>query len=324
MTVIWGLRDIKKRIRDSVITIGVFDGVHVGHRLIIRKVVERARQLNFKSVVVTFDPHPLKVLDRTVKVPSLISLKHRIGMIKALGVDYVVVIKFTRSFSRISPERFIKNVLIDKLGLREIFVGENFYFGRNARAGIDRLEGLSGNLGFNSGRVRPVKIEGKIVSSSIIRRSIEDGDLASASKYLGHRVSLLGTVVSGTRLARILGYPTANINPHHEVVPPAGVYAVRIVYNRRYYNGILNIGLRPTFYGPSDREPAIEVHIFGFNKRIYGKDLEIFFIKKLRDEVKFRNKDELIAQIEKDAERARSILSFTKQDNCVNILKSKR
>ena len=308
MKIINGLKALKKPIDGSVLTIGVFDGVHLGHRKIIRKVVEDAKKLKAKSVVLTFDPHPAKVLHPKERVPSLISLNHRIKLIGELGVDILVVLGFSQAMASIAPEDFIKEILIGKFGVKEICVGDNFYFGKGGSAGIGELERLGRLLGVKVNVIRSVKIGRNMVSSSLIRKLITSGELRKASKFLGRTVSVLGTVIGGARLARELGYPTANLNPHHEVIPPGGVYAVLVNFKDKFYKGVLNIGLRPTFYAPRDRESAIEVHIFDFKEKIYGRELEVFFIKKLRDETAFDDKDELVLQIKKDEKTSRNVL----------------
>jgi riboflavin kinase/FMN adenylyltransferase len=308
MKVLKGLNRLHCAAQSSVVTIGVFDGVHVGHRKVIRKTVERARALGLRSIVITFDPHPAKVLRRSCEAPSLISLEHRIRLIEAMSPDHTVVLKFTKALASLSPEAFAKNVLGAHAGAREVYVGDNFYFGKGGGAGAGELQRLGGRLGFKVSVVRAVKIGMHRISSSLIRKLVTGGQLSEAEKFLGRPVSVLGTVVSGANLARELGYPTANLNPHHEVIPPSGVYAVMVRYNGRLFKGVLNIGNRPTFYAPRDREPAIEVHIFGFDKRIYGHDLEVFFIRKIRDEKKFSGKESLIKQIENDERSALAIL----------------
>ncbi|MBI4974488.1 MAG: bifunctional riboflavin kinase/FAD synthetase [Candidatus Omnitrophica bacterium] len=311
MKVFRGTKDIENNIRDTIATIGVFDGVHIGHRRIIKEVVKRSKVLNLKSVVVTFDPHPLKVLNPSANVPSLASLEHRRALIAELGVDYLVILKFTRSLSKLSPEIFINNILIDKLSIKEIYVGENFYFGRGAKAGIETLKKWSIKFGFTVKVFKPIQTKGRIISSTLIRRLIVNGDIRKASHFLGRPVSILGTVVKGSSRGRIMGYPTANIDPHHEAIPPSGVYAVRVRYKNKFLKGILNIGVRPTFFkakGSEEREPTIEVHIFGFDKRIYGEDIEVIFIKKLRDEKRFKDRYDLIRQIRRDERMARNIL----------------
>jgi riboflavin kinase/FMN adenylyltransferase len=312
MRVVYGLHSLKGFVKGTVLAIGVFDGLHVGHRKIIETVVKAAKKRKVKSVVLTFDPHPEKVLRSKGRAQSLISLSHRIKLIEELGVDILVVLDFSRAMADIAPEDFVRKILVGRLGVAEIFVGDNFYFGRRGRAGVAELIKFGKSFGFKVSIVRPVKVGRNIVSSSLIRKLIISGELSKASKLLARRVSVLGTVVSGARLARELGYPTANLNPHHEVIPPGGVYAVSVSFKGRLYRGVLNIGLRPTFYSPRDREPAIEVHIFDFKEKVYGHDLEVFFIKKLRNEVAFAGRDELVKQIEKDEKAARKALRVPK------------
>lgn len=310
MTVIRGFKNLKVNIKGSVIAIGVFDGVHLGHKEVITKVVGRAKLLNLKSVVITFDPHPLKALHPGSNIPSLISLKHRIRLIEKLGADILIIVKFTPSLSKLTPEEFVKRILVDKALIKEIFVSKNFYFGRGARGGVDTLKAFAEKFGFRVNVIKPLKIGGIVVSSTRIRKLISRGDIIKASRFLGRPVSVLGTVVRGLALARVLGYPTANVNPHHEVMPPEGVYAVMVRFGKSLLKGVLNIGTKPTFYGSRDREPTIETHIFDFNKRIYGKDIEILFVKKIRDELRFKNPEDLTRQIRRDKESAKAILAL--------------
>lgn len=308
MRIIRGLRNLKKSIRASAVTIGVFDGVHIGHRKIISRVVDTAKKNNIESVVVTFDPHPAKVLSPSENVPSLLSLDHRLKLLGEMGVDIAVVINFARPFAGIDPEFFVNNILAKKLGARFIFTGENFYFGKNAKAGIRDLKLLAGRIGIKVCPVKPVRSGKEVVSSSLIRKYVASGELKKSERLLGRSVSILGTVVPGARFARALGYPTANINPHHEAMPPAGVYAVKVRVGRKIRGGVLNIGVKPTFYAPRDKEPDIEAHIFNFKSRIYGKDIEIYFMRKIRDERRFKDAASLVRQIEKDRGLARKVL----------------
>ena len=295
---------------ESIATIGVFDGVHIGHRAVIKKVVDRAKAVGTVSVVVTFDPHPLKVLGAGHLVPSLMSLKHRVDTIKKMGVDKVIIMKFDKRLSRMEPGRFIGDVIRKELNAREIFVGEDFCFGKGAGANIKALKRIGRMSGLKVYPVRAVKRNGQVISSSEIRRLIVSGKIKEASGLLGRPFSILGTVVSGARLARALGYPTANINPHHEAMPPGGVYAVRVKLNKKLFKGIMNIGTRPTFYDHGkDIEPSIEVHIFGFRGSIYGKDMEIVFVKRMRPEKKFNTIDSLIEQVKRDEKAAKKLLS---------------
>jgi riboflavin kinase / FMN adenylyltransferase len=295
--------------KGSIVTVGVFDGLHIGHKAVIEKTVRRSRAKGLKSIAVTFDPHPLKVLHPKHFVPSLISLKHRIELFKKFGIDEVVVIKFNKTLANFSAEKFIKDILINSLGAREIIVGEDFCLGRKALAGVETLAKIGDKYSVKVNIVRHIKKKSHIVSSTIIRRLIVEGRIDEASQLLGRPFSIVGTVVRGTKLASKLGYPTANINPHHEAIPPSGVYAVKVIFKGKRYKGVMNIGTRPTFYDHGhDKEPTIEVHIFNFHERVYGKDMEIIFARKLRAEKKFKKIDSLIDQIKKDEIRARALL----------------
>jgi riboflavin kinase/FMN adenylyltransferase len=296
--------------KKSVVTIGVFDGVHIGHRAVIKNVVGRAKAVGAMSIVVTFDPHPLKVLGAGHLALSLMSLKHRVNAIKGLGVDKVIVMKFDKRLSGMEPGVFIKNVIRKELKAIEIFVGEDFCFGRHAGADIKALKRIGGTAGLRVHPVKAVKRNGQVISSSEIRRLVVSGRIKDASKLLGRPFSILGTVVSGAKLARVLGYPTANINPHHEAMPPSGVYAVKVKLNKKLLKGVMNIGVRPTFYDHGrDVEPSIEVHIFGFHGSIYGRDMEILFVKRIRAEKKFNTIDSLIEQVRKDEKSAKRLLA---------------
>jgi len=296
-------------VKNSVVTIGVFDGVHIGHRAIIKKVAREARTEGLESVVITFDPHPLKILKPHSFIPSLISLRHRVRLLKELGIDRVLVMKFDRKMAGLPAEKFIKDIIADRLRAKEIFVGEDFLFGKGASADTDELKTIAARFSMNVRVIRHVKVAGRIVSSSLIRRLVMNGDIKYASRLLGRPFSILGTVVRGAKLARRLGYPTANVNPHHEAMPPGGVYAVKVKFKGRALKGVMNIGIRPTFYDHGrDEEPSIEVHIFDFHGRIYGRDLEIIFVRKLRDEKKFNTIDSLIMQIKRDEQAARASL----------------
>lgn len=327
MRIIRGLRNLKHPIRASALTIGVFDGVHIGHRKIIGEVIARAKDEGLEAVVVTFDPHPSGVLSPSKKTPSLISLDHRLDLLNKLGVDTTVVIKFVKSFARMSPENFVRKVLIGKLGAKFIYVGEDFLFGNSASAGFRALKRITSPYGVEAASVSPVKVSGEVVSSSSIRKYVISGELNKAKRLLGRPVSILGTVIQGARFARVLGYPTANINPHHEVIPPAGVYAIKARLGKVVRGGVLNIGKRPTFYAPRDEEPDIEAHIFDFKSHIYGKDIEISFVRKIRDEKRFKDASDLVRQIKKDTDLARkatnSLLALQMTENVIRFAKHK-
>lgn len=301
MKVIYGIKKIKK-FKKAVVALGVFDGVHLGHKNILEAAVKKARSTGGESVVLTFWPHPQKE-------ESLYSLEHRLRLIGALGIDACIVINFNRRFAMVKAQDFIKNILFKKIGARYVYVGENFRFGRNAQGDCGTLEKLSAIYNFKVKIFRIIKINNRPVSSTHIRFLIKKGDLNAARRLLTRRVSVLGTVIRGIRLGRRLGFPTANIDPHHEVIPPKGVYAVRIIFGDEKFKGACYIGGRPTLK-PRRPKTNIEVYVFNLNKNIYGKYLEIQFIKKLRDDKKFNSLAALAKQIKKDILAVRRLFFF--------------
>lgn len=302
-------KNLKKSLKRTAVTIGVFDGVHIGHRLVIKKTIQEARRIRGKSVVVTFDPHPLYILHPKQRPPRIMSLPHKLRIFKELGADICIVIKFNERFSALDPKKFIKDMLVDKLGVSTILIGENFLFGKARKGSLPTLKALSKRYDFSIKPVKAVRVSKTMISSTLIRQLISRGDLSRAARLLGRPVSVLGTVVKGDRRGRIIGYPTANIDPHHEVIPPSGVYAVKIRLQNKLFSGILNLGRCPTFKPKKNVEPTIEVHIFNFNKDIYGEDLDILFIKKIREERYFLSREVLAGQIRKDEKKARKIFT---------------
>jgi len=310
MRTITDLRQLKGQFKKPVVTIGIFDGVHIGHRRIIRKVVEEAKRINGTSVVVTFDPHPARLLDIIGAPPLLVSVRHRLSLIEAEGVDLAVVVNFSKAFASHTAEGFIKKILVSKIDAHSVIIGTGFRFGKKQRGSIKLLRSFGKKYGFFANEVRLFKHRAKAVSSTRIRSLITKGKLVESSRLLGRPVSVLGTVMRGSRRGRLLGYPTANINPHHEAIPPSGVYAVYAMHKGKRYKGILNIGVRPTFHGRHevDCEPTIEVHLINFNNKIYGQDIEVIFVRKIRDEKRFKTKEGLIKQIKIDEHRANMVL----------------
>lgn len=285
---------MKKISYPTAVTIGIFDGVHRGHQAILKRLVHKAKKSRLKSVVITFDPHPVNVLSKGEKIPFLMSLEHRIRLIKKMGVDDCIVIRFTKEFSKLRPEDFIKKILIDKINLKVLVTGGNFLFGFKEKGSSGLLKRLSKTCDFKFYSVPPLKMKKEIISSTRIRSLIEKGDLKLAEKLLGRPVTILGTVVKGKRLGRKIGFPTANIDPHHESIPPAGVYSVNVELDKKLYRGILNISAHK----------IIETHIFNFKKDIYGRDIEVIFKRKIRDEKKFNSLENLKKQIHLDIIKA--------------------
>jgi len=300
----------KAHLKRCLVTIGVFDGVHCAHQKIIRAMVKKVKKKRLSTLLITFDPHPAHILNKAVRVPLLISLEHRLHLLNEMGLDYVIVLRFSKRLSRMSARDFVKNIL-NKIRIDEIIVGGNFFFGRYKKGKIPDLKRFSARYGYRVNIINALKSSGRVISSTWIRSLILKGDLKKASSLLSRPVGILGTVIKGHKRGRIIGFPTANINPHHEAIPPSGVYAVKIILDMRVYKGILNIGVKPTFKKSSeDREPTVEVHIFDFNNFIYGKELEVIFVKKIRREKKFKGVPALRKQIKEDARIARRFLNL--------------
>lgn len=299
MKITYGVKK-NMRIRKPVIALGVFDGLHLGHRNILKAAVKKAKEIRGTSVVLTFFPHPQQKA-------SLYSLEHRLRLIAELGIDLCIVVRFSRHFARLSAQKFIADILAARIRPDFVYVGENFRFGYRA-AGDCRLLISSGRqYGFTVKVFKVIKSGRGSVSSTAIRRLIRNSKLSQAARLLGRPVSVLGTVKKGSALGRLLGFPTANINPHHEIIPPPGVYAVRVFLSRKKYNGACYIGRRPSLRLKA-YPLVIEVHIFDFSKRIYGQTLEIQFVKLIRPDRKFPSLAALTLQIRKDILICRRIL----------------
>jgi len=299
MKIIHGLRGLKG-FKHPVVALGVFDGLHLGHRLILQEAIKKARQIKGTSLVLTFFPHPQAK-------ESLYSLEHRLRLIAELGVDVCCVVKFSCSFAKITARDFIAKILVGKIRASFVYVGKNFRFGRQAAGDYRLLVKEAKQYKFGVKIFKVAKSGALTISSTAIRRLIKNSKIKEAQVLLGRRVSVLGTVTRGSRLGGLLGFPTANILAHHEVIPPSGIYAVQIVFSKKKYNGVCYIGTRPTL-NLKDKALRIEVHIFDFHKNIYGRILEIQFIKLIRMDQKFVSLQDLSLQIQKDVLSCRKIL----------------
>jgi riboflavin kinase/FMN adenylyltransferase len=306
MILITDLSKIEKRFTGSIITLGNFDGLHLGHQELIKKIIRRAKETGGLSMVVTFRPHPLKIL-APEKCPPLISIyEEKIQLLEKLGIDVLVKIPFTLDFSAMEPRDFVKNILSDLLGVKEIYVGYNYRFGKGRKGNITMLRDLGQEFGFEVREVEQVSLEGEVISSTRIRQLLKKGEVENASRLLGRAYTLCGIVVKGDGRGRGLGFPTANIAAKHSIIPSNGVYAAKLFVRDSYYDGIVNIGMRPTFDANS---LAIEVHIFNFDEDIYGEEITLYFIHKIREEKKFQNAEALINQIKADIKVAKGMLS---------------
>jgi riboflavin kinase/FMN adenylyltransferase len=301
---------LRRKFKNPVLTIGIFDGMHLGHQKIIKEVVREAAACGGTSIVLTFACHPLKIFKKNCAIPLINSLEHRINFIKSQNVDVCMVIDFNSDFSRMSAGSFVKHILVDAIGIKYLIVGKGFRFGRERTGTFSFIKKLSAEYGFKVRRINPVKLKGRIISSSSVRRFIMQGKINQANEFLGRELSILGRVVKGSQRGKILGYPTANIMPRQEIVPAAGVYAIRVKLDNKMLPGIANIGYRPTFHSQENSPRVIEAHIFNFRSRLYGRRLEVFFIRRIRPEKRFASHSALLAQIKKDERKARQILKI--------------
>ncbi len=287
------------------VAVGVFDGVHRGHLRILKKLLADARRQGARAAVVTFDPHPNKILRPGSPHPILMSLAHRLRFFERLGIDDVIVIRFSRSFASISREVFLEKFLVQRLGMCALSVGHDFRFGKMGKGDVGYLRARSHKLGYTLSAVPPLKADGKVVSSTRIRRLIDRGRLREAAAMLGRPVSVYGDVVRGHGRGKQLGFPTANLNPHHETMPPSGVYAAWGDLDGKKLKAVLHIGARPTF-GENDR--SVEAHFLFFQGNVYEKELELLFVARLRGIKRFKSQKELIHAIDRDIEKASRLL----------------
>ncbi len=266
-----------------VVAIGIFDGVHKGHQVLIKKLIACAKKHHGQAIVLTFHPHPVHVLHPEVYLPLINTLPYRLKLLEELGVDVCMVVKFDKHFSRLQPEAFIKKYLVNRIKVKEVFVGDDFRFGVDRSGDRNFFHEMASRYNFIFHAINPKKAQNSKVSSTHIRKFIEEGKLELASKYLGRPVAILGKVLKGDRRGKRLGFPTVNLYNQDEVLPPRGVYAVRIKLNKHSYKGMANVGFCPSF-NQSSRRMHVEAHIFNFNKNLYDKEILIQFIQKIRDE----------------------------------------
>lgn len=307
MDVIYGIGKLKKRFRNAVLAIGVFDGVHRGHQALIQGAVRRAKRLGGEPLVMTFWPHPARVLHPEFGLPYIISLPHRLKLIEDLGVRACVVIHFTRRFARLSPEQFIRRYIASRLRPQEIYVGDDFRFGQDREGTLEYFKKAGEQYGFRVRAVDAVKTGKKKIGSSAIRRLIAGGKLSRAGRLLGRGVSVMGKVVHGDGRGKKFGFPTANIFVQNGVMPPMGVYAVKVRIGGKPFGGMANVGRRPSFK-KNDRV-HLETHVFDFHRNLYGKEIIVEFFQKIREEKKFGSHARFVAQLRRDESQARRILS---------------
>jgi riboflavin kinase/FMN adenylyltransferase len=305
MRIFNGLVGVEK-IKKPVITIGTFDGVHLGHQKIIENLVQTANEVGGESVLMTFSPHPRMVLFPDSHNLQLIQTEEeKYKKLATTGIENCIIFPFTFEFSRLSAMEFVRDILVNKLNIHTIIIGYDHQFGRNREGNISYLQEVSSIYDFQAVEIPAREIDAVNVSSTKIRRAILEGEIELANQYLGNPHILTGKVIQGNQLGRTIGFPTANIqvNDATKIIPGNGVYLVQVNYREFLLNGIMNIGVRPTV-GESV-ENRIEIHIFDFNEDIYGQELQVLVIKKVRNEFKFDSVDQLASQIAEDVRFAR-------------------
>jgi riboflavin kinase/FMN adenylyltransferase len=310
MQLIQHLEEITTPFKNAVITIGNFDGVHIGHQALFYEVIERSHVIDGTSIAMTFDPHPLRVLRKNHTPPLITLLEQKAELIERSGVDVLICVPFTLEFAAITAHSFVEDLLVRKIGMKAIVLGEDYSFGKNREGDIKLLNSLAPRLGFEvivTSLIRSVQGVSERISSTAIRELVQAGEIQQACKMLGRHFQLRGTVVTGRdRGGKLLGFPTANLRIQDELCPKTGIYAVTVETRRGFHLGVANIGYSPTF---DDRQFTVEVHILDFSETIYGEKIRVNFVKRLRGEIKFASLEELKHQIGKDIDAARRILT---------------
>ncbi len=293
----------------SVVCIGAFDGLHIGHRALVGHAVARARALGVPAVALSFEPLPREFFAADAPPPRLQLPRMKLGALSMLGVDHVGLLRFNASLASLSPEDFVQRLLVARLGAREVWVGPDFRFGRARAGNLDLLRKMGGELGFSAHTIAPVEVDGAPVSSTRIRAALQSGDFATATRLLGKPYSIAGRVVHGKQLGRTLGYPTANLRFANKTPALRGIYATWVHgVGALPWPSVSSFGTRPTVDG---KEPLLEAHLFDFDGDLYGKLIEIEFVARLRDEEKFPDLPTLVVQMDRDAAQARHILMKT-------------
>lgn len=309
-----------ERIENTVLTVGTFDGVHAGHRVLINRVITEAKERKARGVIVTFDPHPREIINPGASgIKLLTTLEERCSLLAQMGIDEMVVIPFDRDFSLLTSHEFVRDVIWKKIGVSRFIIGYDHQFGKDREGTINTVKKLGDELGFDACIVSKHEVEDKAVSSTKIRHALEnEGDVEEAAKLLERYYLLSGTVIHGKKQGKKIGFPTANLLPAHprKIIPKNGVYAVWAQYQKNYFKAMMNIGTRPTYEGTNQ---TIEIHILDFDRDIYGESLGVQFVKRIRDEVKFSSVEDLKNRLMKDRKETELMLNERKPD--IAILK---
>jgi riboflavin kinase/FMN adenylyltransferase len=294
-----------KSIGRTAISLGNYDGVHLGHRVILEKTIGLAKDANIASVAVTFDPVPKKILQPQTAPPLIQTLQQRLAKLESVGMEYTIVVHFSAEFAQKRPEEFVQQFLVEKLNVQYFVVGENFSFGHQKQGNLSLLKKMGAANDFQVVGIPEVYKNGIRISSSQIREFIQQGHMEDAADFLGYPFSLMGTVVEGEHLGGKIGTPTANLDFENEIVPAKGVYVSRASFEGQSYFSVTNVGVRPTFHG---KKLTVEAHLLDFSGELYGSRMELHFLHKLRDEIRFAGVEELKTQIQKDIEQTRKFV----------------
>ncbi|MFA8300465.1 MAG: bifunctional riboflavin kinase/FAD synthetase [Hyphomicrobiales bacterium] len=295
-------------VENAVATIGTFDGVHIGHRYILEKIVEKAKKINGESIVITFYPHPRSVVHADSKdLKFITSQERKKEIIESIGIDHLIIVPFTKEFSKISSEKFIRDFLIKYIRPKKLVIGYDHHFGKNRLGDFKMLYDLGSKYHFQVEKIPPQDVDNIAISSTKIRKALTSGKIDKANKWLGHKYCIKAKVIHGDELGRKIGFPTANLNvkEHYRLLGFEGVYACHVEWKGKMYKGMCNIGVRPTL---NKSELKYEVYILDFNSDIYGQIITVYFEKRIRDEIKFNSLEELKAQLERDKETVRELL----------------
>ena len=310
MKIIDNLENITRPFKNAAITIGNFDGVHIGHQVLFHEVIEKADAMGGTSIAMTFEPHPIRVLKKTDHPPLITLFEQKTELIERSGIDVLICVPFTKAFASLSAADFIKDLLIDKIGMKAIIVGEDYTFGQNREGNLAVLQSYADQWGYEviiADWIKAAQNVSDRISSTKIRELVMAGEIEPARKMLGRNYQIRGLVVKGRdRGGKLLGIPTANINLQDELCPKTGIYAVTVEHANQLYKGVANIGYSPTF---EDNEFTVEVHLLDFSENIYGEKIRVNFIQRIRDEKKFADITELKNQIHHDIETGRKILA---------------
>lgn len=309
MNIIRNLDELNAPVPGAVVTIGNFDGIHLGHREIFRKVVRRAHERGGTGVVLTFVPHPLKVLSPETAPRLLNTYAEKERLIGASCIDVMVCLPFTLELAAMTPDRFVEEILVGKIGVSHLIIGYDYAFGRDRTGNAEFLKRKGEELGFTVEPLLPVSLGETVYSSTLVRRLLGAGDVAGVVSLLGRHFTLEGRVIHGANRGNKLGFPTANLLTEKEILPRPGVFAVKVKVDENIYDGVMNIGFNPTF---GTERISLEVHLLDFSQDLYGQTIRVYFVERLRDEMVFNSCEDLVRAIRKDVDQARLILGATR------------